>query len=163
MTDSKETKSHSIEPASAEPRDPLGIKNVCFSVAETMPGDERQDEWKEQRETRGFDETELWNLDVTISRFIVPRLEAYLEECKKEGICHGCGPSAYLAFVCDKDSSSLHNASNNWIKTLEKIIEAHKLLATRSEWSDMKGAEEKEKLIEEGLDLFCKHYRELWY
>jgi hypothetical protein len=46
---------------------------------EMSPDDSRQTEWAEQRATRGFDNTELWNLDITIAKFILPRLIAYKE------------------------------------------------------------------------------------
>ena len=39
--------------------------------------DPRQEVWARQREERGFDDTELWNLDVTICKFILPRLKAF--------------------------------------------------------------------------------------
>lgn len=41
--------------------------------------DPRQEVWEKQREKDGFDETELWNLDITIARFILPRLKSFKE------------------------------------------------------------------------------------
>lgn len=35
--------------------------------------------YKEQRKLRGFDDTELWNLDFTIAKFILPRLKRFIE------------------------------------------------------------------------------------
>jgi hypothetical protein len=37
----------------------------------------RHIKWWWQRRTRGFDDRELWNLDVTIAKFILPRLKRY--------------------------------------------------------------------------------------
>ena len=56
--------------------DPYGMKNINFSqgLSET---DSRREEYKKQRMERGFDDTELWNLDYTILRFVLPRLKAY--------------------------------------------------------------------------------------
>lgn len=49
-----------------------------YGLHEVFPAnDDRQALWAEQRTTVGFDNTELWNLDVTIARFILPRLEAF--------------------------------------------------------------------------------------
>jgi hypothetical protein len=67
----------------------LGIPNINFSL--TAKNDDREEFFKEQRMTRGFDNTELWNFDCTILNFIIPRLEAFIgitpchtEEEKKE-------------------------------------------------------------------------------
>lgn len=38
--------------------------------------DERHEDWALQRALRGFDNTELWNLDTTLAKFLLPRLKA---------------------------------------------------------------------------------------
>ena len=49
-----------------------------YGLHESLPpDDDRQATWLDQRSTRGFDDTELWNLDTTIAKFILPRLQAY--------------------------------------------------------------------------------------
>jgi hypothetical protein len=48
-----------------------------FADAKGMKKDKRQKLWKKQRDERGFDDTELWNLDVTMAKFILPRLAAF--------------------------------------------------------------------------------------
>ena len=63
--------------------DPRGIKNVNFSLGEET--DKREPEWKAQRLTRGFDDTEMWSLDCTIAEFIAPRLKVFLEQAKQIG------------------------------------------------------------------------------
>ena len=59
----------------------LDIPNVCFSL--TKPDDDREKGYSKQRIERGFDNSELWNLDHTIARFIYPRLLAFIEVYKK--------------------------------------------------------------------------------
>ncbi len=60
--------------------DPLNIPNVCFSLATDCDDkDERQVEWQKQRIERGFDDTELWNLDYTMMKFMYPRIKAFRE------------------------------------------------------------------------------------
>lgn len=55
-------------------------KNIGYSLCNELPkDDDRQELWEQQRTERGFDSTELWNLDVTIAKFIVPRLQAAKE------------------------------------------------------------------------------------
>jgi hypothetical protein len=46
-----------------------------YGLSQEMPDDTRQEKWKKQRETRGFDETELWSLDIAFAKMIVERLE----------------------------------------------------------------------------------------
>lgn len=54
--------------------------NVCFSYSKNIDKDDkRQYMWKIQRAKNGFDNTELWNLDNTIVRFILPRLIKFKE------------------------------------------------------------------------------------
>lgn len=56
-------------------KDPYGIKNVNFTLIE--PSDKRWEEYKQQRLEQGFDNSELWNLDSTIARFIAPRIKEF--------------------------------------------------------------------------------------
>ena len=44
-----------------------------------------------------------------------------------------------------------------WNKAIQKMIDAFELLKHITSFS-----EEEEKIIEEGLELFCRHYRYLW-
>ena len=66
--------------------DPLecNVPNICFSHATGLPkNDDRLETYKEQRLERGFDDSELWNLDITIINFILPRLEEWWRQQKK--------------------------------------------------------------------------------
>jgi hypothetical protein len=40
-----------------------------------MKGDYRQKRWAKQRDKDGFDDTEIWSLDVTLLLFLYPRLK----------------------------------------------------------------------------------------
>lgn len=42
-----------------------------------LPDDQRQKKWKQEREDHGFDEREMWNLDITLLEFIYPRLKYF--------------------------------------------------------------------------------------
>ena len=59
--------------------DPYGMKNINFSL-ELNENDTRKELFKKQRLERGFDDTELWNLDMTILKFILPRLKLFKEK-----------------------------------------------------------------------------------
>lgn len=52
-----------------------------FAHNEDLKDDDRQITWALQREEMGFDETEIWSLDITIIKFILPRLEYLRDWC----------------------------------------------------------------------------------
>jgi hypothetical protein len=59
--------------------DDIDPKNYYGLVLNLPEDDKRLETFREQRAERGFDDTETWSLDVTIARFIAPRLDRYLE------------------------------------------------------------------------------------
>ena len=81
---------------------------------------------------------EVWNTDNTIAQLIVPRLQAFKALDK-----HGGPP----------DFSEMRE----WNNAIQKMIDAFELLKYNSSFS-----EEEQKTIKEGLELFCKHFRNLW-
>jgi len=81
---------------------------------------------------------EVWNTENTIAQLIVPRLQAYKALDK-----HG-HPQGF------KDM-------REWNNTIQKMIDAFELMKYASTAS-----EDEKQTIEQGLDLFCKHFRNLW-
>jgi len=120
-------------------KDPLGIRNVNFSVIEKGNKRVHLREWKKQRLERGFDDTECWNLDCTFGRFIVPRLKVLRRNH------HGY-------------PDELHN-DKNWCKVLDEMIWAFETAANHFE---KKPTEDDYKRIHKGLKLFAKYYCHLW-
>lgn len=59
--------------------DPLKIPNCCFSLVDNDTPTEQKEEFRKQRVERGFDDSELWNLDMTIINFIYPRIKEFRE------------------------------------------------------------------------------------
>lgn len=117
----------------------LGIPNVCFSVTEKK--DKREKKYIKQRMNRGFDDSEAWNLDSTIARFIIPRLKVLKINT------HG-----YPSNLTEK----------TWDEILDKILLAFELdLADKCD-SDVSKMTENDAKIQEGLDLFAKYFRHLW-
>lgn len=94
--------------------------------------------YKWQRITRGFSDKELWNLDITIAKFIYPRLERLID------YQHG-----YPAEFTEEE----------WNEVLKRMIRAFKIISSDDFW-DMDV--EKKCVIESGLDFFRKHYFSLW-
>lgn len=119
------------------PRDPYGIPNVCFSLVDE--NDNRWEKYTQQRLERGFDDSETWNLDATISMFIYPRLKAFIEDVKN--------------LECHPGNISF----DEWLNILNEILKAFEILSQDSERT-----EDEEKIIERGLDLFREHFHNLW-
>jgi hypothetical protein len=120
-----------------EQRDPYGIPNVCFSLIDDT--DTRWEQYTQQRLERGFDESETWNLDATIAKFIYPRLKVFIEDVKRVG----CFPAS-MTF-------------DEWLKILDDMLKGFELLV-----SDEIKNEDEDKIIEHSLDLFRKHFFSLW-
>lgn len=116
--------------------DPYGIPNVNFTLIDQ--NDNRWEEYKKQRIERGFDESELWSLDVTISKFISPRLKAFRDTA-----------GGYPGDMTE----------NEWIELLDKMILAFDLHAQ----CKVSYTEEENEKIEEGLKLFAEYFGHLWY
>jgi hypothetical protein len=74
---------------------PEALNNINFSVAdEVYEKDEaKKEKYRQQRFERGFDDTETWHLDRTMSLFIIPRLEKFME--LNNGIANGETEESY--------------------------------------------------------------------
>jgi hypothetical protein len=102
-----------------------------------------------QRVFRGWSEDEMWNLDVTLARYIYPKLEYF------KG-CHGSHPADVTW--------------EEWLKILDKMIRAFRYVADEEEFKiedpDIEVYRQKLKAAEddcrEGLELFARYYRNLW-
>ena len=81
---------------------------------------------------------EVWNTDYYLAGVIADRLKAF-----KSLEMHGYCPA--------------FKGMAEWNKAIQKMIDAFELLKHITSFS-----EEEEKIIEEGLELFCRHYRYLW-
>ena len=109
-----------------------------YGVSSELPADDdRQAAWAEQRANRGFDSTELWNLDVTFSRFVLPRLKAFAEDL--HGYPSGMTEEAWLA--------ELHKM----IAAFELCVDANPMVTAKQE-----------RVITVGLNSFRKYFFNLW-
>ena len=80
----------------------------------------------------------IWNTDNALAQLIVPRLQAFKALDK-----HGY-PS---------DFSDMHT----WDNTIQKMINAFELMKYVHSLSI-----DEERIVSEGLSLFCKYFRNLW-
>lgn len=93
-----------------------------------------------QRLTRGWDDSEVWNLDTTFALFAIKRLKRFKEVT--DGI-----PSGF-------------NSMEEWHEALDKMIASFEFYA--SDYKYVSHADDYDKQ-QEGLDLFAQHYGSLWW
>lgn len=82
---------------------------------------------------------DTWNLDVTISEFIIPRLELFRKVT--------CGRPQEFSTM------------EEWYSIIDKMIAAFRMLSDEKLWN----SKDEENVIEDGLGLFCKYLRHLWW
>lgn len=128
-----------VKEADVSPRDPYGIKNVCFSLMEET--DDRWDEYAQQRLERGFDDSELWNLDHSIACFILPRLKRFRETA-----------GGYPGYLKNMDE---------WYSILDQMIEGFELIV--NDEINFNKNEEIENKKNKALDLLREYFYALWW
>ena len=126
----------------ADPKE-IGIPNINFSIDLDNKKDKRNEEYKNQRLERGFDNSELWNLDITIAKFVIPRLKAF----KK--------------IITDNNEPFIIGGDYTFYEVLDKIINAFEIIVDDNR-PDHLHNHDNEK-VTEGLLLFVKYYSHLWY
>jgi hypothetical protein len=115
------------------------VHNSSYGSSEDAKKDKRYPFWAKQREERGFDDTELWNLFHHLAEHIAPRLKAFRDHDK---VGYPAGLSA-----------------KKWQNILSKMIFAFEEISKDDMWDF---DEKKNKKVEEGLDLFRKWFLGLW-
>lgn len=110
-----------------------------YGCAHKIPkSDGRHRRWAKQRRTRGFDETELWNLDTTFVRFLLPRLKAFRA---------GTGGKVHSGSLTDQE----------WTGILDKMIAGfEKHIDDDAEKDDI-------EVVQRAFDLLAKYWHGLWY
>lgn len=98
-----------------------------------------------QRQMRGWDDADTWSLDMTIAKFALPRLKRFKEI--NDGYPYGL-------------------TIEEWNEILNKMIYALEFCADEGQFDLVEDAEERKnnwKRVEEGLELFGKYFRSLWW
>ncbi len=104
-------------------------------------------DWKPERiarfdmqlATRGWDDTDLWSLDLTIAQFALPRLKAF------------------KPFAQSFPSSI---TSDEWDLILDKMINAFEIMVNGDRWPALN--DEDALIVQEGCELFGKWFTNLW-
>lgn len=81
-------------------------KNYYGCADQILDNDYRQETWEQERKERGFDDTETWSLDITVVKFIRPRLERFIEVAR---------------FKFDKEELAELNEIVQGFKTIEEL------------------------------------------
>ena len=111
----------------------------------------REKRYAKQRETRGWDDSETFSLDLTIAKFALPRLKRF-----KKVTC-GCP-----GFLCSGDShtNDIKAGMKKWYEILDKIIYAMEIISDDKKWY---APETDDKKVNEGVKLFGEYFRCLWW
>lgn len=137
-----------------EVKDAYGIQNVNFSLIK--PNHPKWDKFTKQRLECGFDDSEIWNLDLTIAKFALPRIERLKETFV-----------GYPGFLKNEDE---------WKEILEKICKAFrlyincdndciedirtiKLLHKNDNPNDLENILKDHEDYEEGINLFFQYWK----
>ena len=106
--------------------------------------------------TNDFYYEECWNLDVSIAALILPRLIHFRDSCS--GV-----PSMFIKYDKQNNIINEKEAYDEWIKVLNKMIDAFYLVAAKVNFScEVEELSSISKRIDEGLKLFAQYYLSLW-
>lgn len=118
----------------------LGLtKKECHPWSDkNFKGDKRLKEWHKEQSEYGFDERELWNLDITFALYIYPRLKYFRD---------------YIVGYSFVDENNLAEKIDKMLWSFSEIIKENTINADK-EWN-MK--------FDEGLQLFGEYFTALWF
>lgn len=110
---------------------------------------------RNKEDNEGFCSYEFFSLDYSLALYIYPRL-CYFKDHYATIATPGC-------FCYERDGiTERKNGNQEWIKTIEKMILAFKLIIKKPDnW--IENSKEISDNIEEGLKLFAEYYSCLWY
>ena len=94
-----------------------------------------------QRRIRGWDNSETYSLDSSLGKHILPRLKKFKE--------------LTIAFPGGDITEE------EWDLILDKMITAFELVNNDDKWHDL--TKEELEMFNDGIQLFAKHYRHLWW
>jgi len=107
-----------------------------------------------QRWVRGWDDSETWNLDISLSKLILPRLKRFKE------LNTGC-PVLTEGFGHIKE---MDNAANKekWNSIIDDMIFAFDYYANEKQF-EYPLNEKDDARAKNGMQLFAKHFESLWW
>lgn len=150
-------------------QDIIDNKNLYFGFANEPEYKDKWDEYKEQRLSRGFDDTECWNLNTTFAKYILPRLKVFEEHTN--------------LYPPNMTNTEWHVIINKMITAFEYYVNEDETLIqieifgctfdkyimsehadSKEKWQQyMDVMEERGKVKDEGFELFGKYFQHLWW
>jgi hypothetical protein len=111
-----------------------------------------------QRRIRGWDDSETWSLDYSLAKLISPRLKKLKEKLNN----FKTFPNSLSTEEEGNSDECFDKHFNQWIKIIDKMILAFDIIIKNDTyyWNNQGKLDSR---IEEGLDLFRKHYFDLWW
>lgn len=106
-----------------------------------------------QRKIRGWDDSDLWSLDFTLAKWILPRLTEFKKVKRGVPCLEGFG-----SYHVDEDYKK---AEDEWDRIIDLMILSFELIVRDGNGEIL--SREEEAKIDEGLDLFKKYLRNLWW
>ena len=147
----------------------------------------RRFKWFIQRHWRGFDDRELWSLDLTIAKYVYPRLKAFNKFSKVSiAPCFFADPEKIdhsdeeweVAKKNQKDAYDKMEQAFSYIINSDEVLETDfgdpdispdlfdkfpEVYFNNYKWKLYKEEiDRRDKVIEEGLEVFTKYFRTLW-
>ena len=114
------------------------VKTGYYGLDDLDGMDTRSKDWKNQRETFGFDDTELWSLGDTIVNFSLPRIREMMK-------------------IESETNANFHKIENDYLKLIEGLE-----LFVRNNGSRIFTKKEKKK-VDKALVIFSKMLPRMWY
>ena len=112
----------------------------------TRPGQPHFDEFADEKRRSGVSPDETWNLDVSIATFLVPRLRKFRELTDK-----------YPAVGGVPTMEAWHGILDRTIAAFEALMDDEPHGITDEE------RKERDAMINEGIALFAKYLRGMWW
>ena len=113
-----------------------------------------------------FKDKETWDLGYTVAAFALPRLKRYKK--LNNGV-----PGAVLFQVNEEENIHFNNAKEKWDAILDCIIWSFEQIINPTEEPELKKDEDWKdyrirydaysKKVQDGINLFAKHFQNLWW
>jgi len=112
-----------------------------------------------QEQQESFPEHHIWDLKQAISKFIVPRLKAYIQKVE-EGDEMNSIPN-WIEADYEIEGKSLEEKNKLWAEALRKMLFAFEYVIDPSTYEHLSMLEINNRR-EKGLALFAKYFDHLW-
>ena len=103
--------------------------------------DHRFEKFTQHEKEHGWSPDELWSLDFSIAKYLVPRLKGFRDRVDGE-LTPGC-----------------FETNEEWVEVLNQMIAAFEIIQNE----DIVEVDDQNDIVHNGLDLFREYFFCLWY